>query len=238
MRFQPSARMRSAGAVRANGVRSVARRQISGEKSVRDHWRALRRNAFVVVLERAKSRTVRFGCVGDNVHDVAAIFQLAQFLGGEERHAGEVGFHAEHAIEFDRMSNRFVDLQSELRRIENDVVIALRTLIGFVQGDGFFRDASSVLQQLQFFDQFVAFVLPLTAERVRIRALHDLASGERVRGVTGADSRLHLVDVRAVGVVEPLLVTAEIEVGLGERDSSYGAQLGVNLQQQIDVLLH
>ena len=103
--------------------------------------------------------------------------------------------------------------------------------------DCFFRDATSVLQQLQLFDQFVAFVLPLTTERIRIRPLHDLASGERVRSVTSSDSRLHLVNVRTVGVVEPLFVTAEIEVSLGERDSSYGSQLGVNLQQQIDVLL-
>ena len=57
-----------------------------------------------------------------------------------KRRAGEIGFHAQHAVEFDGMADRFVDLQAELRAIEDDVELALGTLVRGVQRDCFFGD--------------------------------------------------------------------------------------------------
>ena len=67
------------------------------------------------------------------------------------------------------MPDGFVNLQSKLRAIENDVECAFWTLIRMMQSDGLFRNAAGVLDQFQFFDQLVAFVLPLSAIRIRIR---------------------------------------------------------------------
>ena len=90
--------------------------------------------------------------IGDNIHQIAAITQFAQLLEREERRAGEISFHAQHAIEFNRMSNRLVDLKSELRIVQNDRECAFRTLISFVQGNGLFADATRILYQLEFVD--------------------------------------------------------------------------------------
>ena len=54
--------------------------------------------------------------IGDDVHQVAAVAQLAQFIQSQKGGAGKVGFHAEHTIELDRMSDGFVNLQSQAAR--------------------------------------------------------------------------------------------------------------------------
>ena len=54
------------------------------------------------------------------------------------------------------MADRFVNLQAELRAVENNRFGAFGTLRGGVQRDGFFRDALRVADQIERFDQFVA----------------------------------------------------------------------------------
>ena len=58
---------------------------------------------------------MRFGGVSHDVDDVAAVLQLAELVEREKRRAGEVGFHAQHAIQFNRMADGLVDLQAKLR---------------------------------------------------------------------------------------------------------------------------
>ena len=116
---------RAAGALQANGHGRFAIRQVAGEESVGNDRRALRGNAFIVVAERAEARAVFEARVGHDVHDVRAVAQLAQFFEREKTHAREIRFHAEDAVELDGMADGFVNLQAELRAIENECLRAL-----------------------------------------------------------------------------------------------------------------
>ena len=153
---------------------------------MRDDRSALRRHSLIVEREGAEPRTMLLPRVRDDVHQIAAVAQLSQLVERKKGRAREIRFHPQHAVQFDRMSDRLVDLQTQLRAIENNGERTFRTLIGLVQRDCFFGDAPRVLDQFQFFDQFVAFVLPLSAKRIRIRTLHDVGAGKGVRGVPGA----------------------------------------------------
>ena len=58
-------------------MRGVARTQVPGEQALGDDGSALRGNAFIIVGERAEARAVLLAGIGDNVHQVAAVAQLA-----------------------------------------------------------------------------------------------------------------------------------------------------------------
>ena len=92
----------SAGPVEADGMRGFARAEIAGEKAVGDDGRALRGNAFVVEGEGSQAGAVLLARIGDDVHQVAAIAKRAQLVEREKRCPREIGFHAQHAVEFDR----------------------------------------------------------------------------------------------------------------------------------------
>src|SRR5262249_27792929 len=106
--------------------------------------------------------------VRDNIHQVAAILQYPQFFQSQERSPSEVRFHAQPAVELNRMPYGFMNLQSELRPLKNDVESPLGTLISFVQRDRLFCNAARILHQFQLVNQLVTLVLPLPTERIRI----------------------------------------------------------------------
>src|ERR1035438_9893315 len=160
--------------------------------------------------------------IGNYVYQLAAVTQCAQFVEREERSTGEVRFHSQHAIEFDGMSDGFVNLQSELRAVENDVECAFGTLVGMMECYCFFRYAAGILQQLQFFDQLVPFVLPLSAIRIRIRPFLNLVAGKRICSVARTGGILGLMDVAALRRYEPLLLAIEVEVGFSQGDAGNG----------------
>ncbi len=161
-------------------------RKISGEKPICDDRRALRRNSFFIEGKRPQPGPVLLPRVGHDIHQVAAIAQRPQLVESQKRGAGEIGFHTQHAVEFDRMPHRLMNLQPQLRAVEDDVVLALRSLIRLEQRDGFFAYPTRIFQQLQLADQFVSFVLPLPAIRIGIRPLLDFVSGKRMRRITRA----------------------------------------------------
>ena len=134
------------------------------------------------------------------------------------------------------MADRFVNLQAELRAVENDVERAFGALVGLVQGDGFLANAAGIFHELQFLDQFVAFVLPLPAEGIGIGALLNFVAGKGVGGISCAGRVLGLMNVGAFRGHKPLLLAAEVEIGFGQGDAGHGAQFGIDLQQQIDIL--
>src|SRR5205085_10559236 len=94
----------------ADGVCRLARTEIAREQAVGDDRRTLRRYAFIVETERSKPRTMLLPRIGNHVHKVAAIAQRAQLFEREKRSACEIRFHPQHAIEFNRMSHRLVNL--------------------------------------------------------------------------------------------------------------------------------
>ncbi len=110
-RFQHSARRVPPDRFDADVVRSFARTQISGKQAVGDNRRALRRHAFLVESESSQPWTVLLAGVGDNVHQIAAIAQGAQFVQSKKRRPREVRFHSQNAVKLDGMAHGFVDLQ-------------------------------------------------------------------------------------------------------------------------------
>src|SRR5712691_2713232 len=135
------------------------------------------------------------------------------------------------------MADRFVDLQSKLRAVKDDVKRPFRTLVRMMQSNRFLRDAPGVLYQLQFFDQLVAFVLPLSAIRIRIRTFLNLIPGESVCCIASARGVLGLMDVGSLRRYKPLLFAIEVEVGFGQSDPGNCAQFRVDVQQKSDVFL-
>src|SRR5580700_10260361 len=130
------------------------------------------------------------------------------------------------------MPDRFVDLQSKLRTIENNVERAFGALLSFMQRNRLFRDAARVLNQPQLVDQLVAFVLPLSTEGIRIRPLLNLVVRKRIRSIARACGILCLMDVGSLRRHEPLLLAIEIEIAFSEGNSCNGTQFGVNIQQK------
>src|SRR5581483_12135637 len=108
------------------------------------------------------------------------------------------------------MSNRLVNLQRQLRALEDDVERALRTLLRLVQRYTFLGDAACILQQLELVDQFVAFVLPLSTERTGIGTLLNIAPGKGICGVTSSRRVLGLVDIAAFRGKKPLFLPMEV----------------------------
>ena len=210
-------------------------RQVAGEQAVGNDRRALRGNAFIVVAKRAESRPVLEARVGHDVHDVRTVAQLAQFFEREETHAREIRFHAEDAVEFDGMADGFVNLQAELRAVENERLRALGRLRRRMQRDGFFGDARRVAHQVERFDQFVARELMLPAETVRIGALLNFASGKRGGDDARAGLHLDLMDRRTDRRREELLDAAKRHGSFRERHALDARHFLVRGQQQIEL---
>src|SRR5580704_783390 len=116
------------------------------------------------------------------------------------------------------MPDGFVDLQSQLRAVKDDVERTLGALVGMMQSNRLFGDAAGVLDKLQFLDQFVALVLPLSAERVWIRPLLNLVSRKRICGVACTRGILCLMDVRSFRRYKPLLFPLEVDIALVQRN--------------------
>src|SRR5581483_12500961 len=119
---------------------------------------------------------------------------MSQLIESQKAHAGVIGFRTQHTVELDGMADRFVDLQSQLRAVENQIELTLGTLLGGVQGDSFFGDSRSMSQQVQLVYEFVALELILSTKRIRIRPLLNLAVLIAKSREPGAAGRARLVD--------------------------------------------
>src|SRR5580658_6057674 len=221
---------RSAGAILADGVRGLARTEVAGKQSIGDDRRALRRNALIVEGKRSQARPVLLARVRDHIHHLAAIAQSAQLVECKEGSAREIRLHAQHAIEFDGMPDRFMNLQPQLRAVENDVERAFGALFSSMQRNSFFRDAARVLDQLQLIYQLIAPVLPLSAVRIGIRPFLNLVVRKHIRSVARACRILRLMNISSLRRYEPLLLAIEVEVGLGQGNAGNGTKFGVDIQ--------
>ena len=123
-----------------------------------------------------------------------------QLVEREEAHPRVIGLAAQHAVQFDRMADRFVNLQPELRAVQNQVEFAFGTLFGGVQRHRLLGDARSVLHQAQLVHQFVPLQLILAAEGIRVRALLNLAILVAQRRKARAGQVARLVDRRLPSV--------------------------------------
>src|SRR5580700_5750574 len=103
-------------------------RKIAAELAVFDDVRALCGDAFIIVGESAEAGSVFETRVGYDVHDVRAVTQFIELIEGEKARARKIGFLAEDAIEFDGVSDGFVNLQAELASAKNQRSRFLRAL--------------------------------------------------------------------------------------------------------------
>src|SRR6266478_1051066 len=87
--------------------------------------------------------------IGYDIYDVRAVAQLAQFFEREETHARKICFHAQDAIELDRMADGFVNLQAELRAAQNERTCASGSLRCRMQRDSFLGDTRCVPHQVE-----------------------------------------------------------------------------------------
>ena len=83
-------------------------------------------------------------------------WNLPELVGGEEAGAGEVGLVAERAIELGRMADRLVDRQPQVRRVEDQRLLAGRRRLGLVHRHGFFGGDPGLLDERIALDVLVA----------------------------------------------------------------------------------
>ncbi len=127
-RFQLSARMVPPELIEADGHGRLAIGKIAGEESFLDDVCAFAGDAFVVVAEDAQARAMFEPRVGHHVDDIGSVAQLAQLIEREKTQAGEIRFHAQHAVELDGMADGFVNLQAQLRAFQNEWCARLRDI--------------------------------------------------------------------------------------------------------------
>src|SRR5271157_5532054 len=120
------------GARLADGRGGFPGGHIAHETAAANNIGGLRRHTFVVEREGAQPRPVFQARVAHHIDDLGAVAQPAKLVEREKAHAGVVGFAAQHAVELDGVADGFVDLQTELRAVQNQVELAFGTLIGGV----------------------------------------------------------------------------------------------------------
>src|SRR5262249_29756476 len=147
--------------------------------------------------------------------------QLVQFVRREERRAGHVDLLPERAIEFAGVPAAFVDLQTQLRRADDDVELSLRTLVRRQERHRLFGDALRVARQVPLLDHLPAGQLVLPAERIRPGARLPVVLAGGVSDNAAARPDEGLLDAAAFAVGEVLLLADEGHLALCERDAFY-----------------
>src|SRR5215469_3127363 len=107
------------------------------------------------------------------------------------------------------MANGLVNLQAELRAIEDDGALPFRTFFSFVQRDAFFGDAWRVANEVDFLDQFVTAQHVLAAEAIWIGTLLNFFSRETCGDNSCARLHFHLMNGGADAGDEELFDAAE-----------------------------
>src|SRR5581483_5165322 len=113
-------------------MRRLAGTQISSEESIGDDRSALCCYTFVVKAERAQSGPVLLRSICDNIDEITPVTHFAKLIKRKKRSAGEVRLHPQHAVEFNWVPDGFMNLQSELGTIKDEIESSFRTLIRFM----------------------------------------------------------------------------------------------------------
>src|SRR5260370_28434045 len=132
-------------------------------------------------------------------------------------------------IQFDGMTDGFVNLQAELAGTEDECADFLRTLRRGVKRGGFFGDEWRVFQQVERFDEFVALKGMLAAKTIRIRTLLNFFALKRGGGNAAAGDYFALVDARTNAGGKPGINLAKLHVGFGDRDAFDPTHFGFGL---------
>ena len=135
------------------------------------------------------------------------------------------------------MPDGFVNLQTQLRAVQDDGVLPLGTLRGGMQRHTLLSQAPGVTGQIERLDQLVTLQHVLPAEAVGIGALLNF----RARKTGGHDSRaglhLDLMNGRAARRSEELLDAAKRHRSFCNGDALHAAHLLVRGQQHVNLTL-
>src|ERR1700692_2582933 len=71
---------RASGPIHADSWRSFSRSEVSSEQPIGDYRSALRGHAFFIESERPKPGTMLLAGIGNNVNQIAAVSQGAEFV--------------------------------------------------------------------------------------------------------------------------------------------------------------
>ena len=215
-------------------VRHLPIELISDQHAVADDIPRLRLDALVVVADGREA--VLDLAIAGHVHHRRAELQRVELVERRERRARVVRLIAEHAIELSRVTDRLVDRQPQVRRIDDDVVAARRDRgrrhLLLEQRRNFVGVLREVVD--------VREVLP-ALPGWRRRAPHRL---ERACGFVDADRSeiaLHahalLRDARAGQRGEVLLLAHEHRVGRDAIDQLRRERPVVEREQKVDLVL-
>ena len=213
-------------------MRRLAVREVSAEFPIFDNVRALRRNAFIVIGKRAEPLPMIQPRVRHDVHDARGVFQLVQLVKRQKTCAREIRFLSQDAVEFDRMPNRFVNLQTELVPRKNQGAEFFRALGRGMKRGRFFRNHRRMLHQVQRINQFVAFQRMLPAKTVGIRAFLNFFALERGRPDAAPGNHFALVYPRTNAGREPRIDLAKLHVRFRQRDALHLAHFRISGKQQ------
>ena len=213
----------------------LAGAEVAGEDSLLHEIDALGGDAFVVVAEAAHG--AGNAGVGVEVHDVGAIAQAVELVGGEEGGAGEAALGAEDAVELGGVAAGFVDLEGELAAFEDEGGDFGGAGVGGDEGDGLFGDATGVSREVHGLDELPPEAGVVAAEGSgEGAALHFAAAlGDGLDAAAGLDARLD--DVGAFAGGEPLLLADEVELAGGDADAGDLAHDGIGFEQERELLV-
>ena len=119
------------------------------------------------------------------------------------------------------MTTTLVDLQRDLRRIEDDGFRATGARLGVQQLPGLGRNAGRVPDQVHALDQLPARRTNLAAETIRIGAFLHLVLGDGCRFDAGATLDNRLLDERAFAVAIELVLLPGLGAGLRHLDRRF-----------------
>src|SRR5207237_692076 len=146
-------------ALEADLARRLARGEIPDEDALLHHVPALGGDALVVVAERPEAEGSRR--IGGDVDGARAVLEGAQLLEREERPAREVRLAAEDAVELGRMPAALVDLEADLRAVEEHVQDARGARLRREERGRLRGDARRVPDEIDLVDELVAARLEL-----------------------------------------------------------------------------
>ena len=191
----------------------ISDRLIVDQHAIGDEVPALGLDALVVVPDRAQRSLLHL--VGEQGDLVAAVLEVARFpfVQSGEAGAGIVGLVTQHAIEFGRMTNRFVDGQPQVRRIEHEIELAWLDRARGQLLPGLFRCGNGILEHvvgIRVADRAAGQLDTVLFLRIEIFIAH---SDRRGKTVAATEFSARLVD-RGHRKRRPDTVDVLIDIGL------------------------
>ena len=213
----------------------LAAGQVTDEESLVDEPDVLRLDALVVVAEAAETagnRGVR--------HDgdlVAAVAQLSEQIWGHEAGAGICGLGSVDAVELGGVAAGLMNLERQLRGIEDDGLATRRAVLGAKEGAGLLGHPRCVGGELHRLHQLPAALAHFAAEGVGIAALLQLVLADGAAFDPSPGFEGLLFDLGSLGGDEYLAPVGALRRGLGDTDLRLGAEQAFGLDQESHLVL-